>query len=127
MVKFVSEPPGAAVLVNGRLVCPSTPCSKQLPEGTVQVEFQLMDYLPQTLALQVEKGAVGEAELAPDFALVQFSSDVSGLVVELNESISTSTGAEPIRLAPGSYKAFIQDECYEPVGLEFSVKRVDHL
>ena len=44
IVRFKSSPSGATVLVNGVLVCPSTPCSKKVPLGMQTVTVQKERY-----------------------------------------------------------------------------------
>ena len=47
IVKFESDPAGAEVLADGKLLCKKTPCSKMLTVGhTVEIEMRLPNYQP---------------------------------------------------------------------------------
>ena len=122
MIGFESTPPGAAVLGNGRLLC-QTPCQKLFPEGSLQVEFQKPEYLPELRSLWVEGDEKVSAELEPDFGTVVFSGGPEGTELTVNGSIRSALGGEAIRLPAGSHQVKVTSPCFEETGAEFSVMR----
>jgi len=75
-VQLRSRPSGARVIVDGRLVCPTTPCSIEPPAGDHAIRLEHLGYAPRTerrvldqpeeltLALDEASEAVGRDQLA---------------------------------------------------------------
>ncbi|MFM8559261.1 MAG: PEGA domain-containing protein, partial [bacterium] len=117
MVQFTSEPSGATVLVDGTVMCPSTPCSKLVPAGVVQVQMQRERYAPRTEAVTV--GATGtklEWKLSPTCALLTVRSTPDSLPVTINGEVVGRTPVLRRELDPGAYEVRIADDRYQETG-----------
>ncbi|MSP92783.1 MAG: TlpA family protein disulfide reductase [Myxococcales bacterium] len=125
VVAFTAEP-AAAVLVDGKMLCPTTPCSRELPEGSVAVEFQAVDYLPdrQRIAVSATLGQV-HGKLAADFGLLRVTSEPAGLHVDVNGKPAT-TPVSAQRVVPGKPQVVrLADSCYLGQEQQFAVARGD--
>lgn len=63
VVTFDSTPRGAAVLVDGKLLCQQTPCSRSLPLGRHQVEMSGDCVQPGTQSFVVQRGDAVDVSL----------------------------------------------------------------
>jgi TolB-like protein len=68
LVRFKSNPRGAAVLVDGSMLCKETPCSKRLPLGNYSVEMQAEQHHRATRSVTLgADGATVSLSLKPAF------------------------------------------------------------
>ncbi len=126
-VEFDSTPRGALVLVDGRLLCRTTPCSRAVPRGEHTVEMLLEEHLAQKRTIGLAQGEFVEWELEPNFGLVNIKSEQEGLILEIDGEVAGQTPLTDKSLKPGSHKVRIQDKCYQNTLQEFSLQRGEHL
>ena len=117
LVKFTSEPPGAMVLADGSVLCQSTPCSKLVPSGTLQVQMQRERYAPRTEAVTIaaDGASVVDWTLTPTFGWLT--------VRTVPESLSVTINGEAVRspvvrreVDPGAYDVRLADPRYYEKG-----------
>ena len=121
IVEFSSQPSGAVVMLDGRLLCQATPCSKSLSAGAHEVSMQKERYLSQRKSLALKDGQKVSWSLSPNFAVLNVDSAPSGLTVQLD---GKSIGTTPItkhELSPGRYQVVIDDQCFHKKGQAFSI------
>lgn len=79
VVSFLSEPTGAAVLVDGKLLCQSTPCSRSLEHGSHTVEMSGDCFVGSATRFEVQPGKAQEVRL-------QMQDKPSGIEVRVSDS-----------------------------------------
>jgi len=124
VVRFESEPSGAAVLVGGRLVCPQTPCSRTVPTGIGTVEMQMERYLPTTRNVQVKKGMEPVRwRLEPDFAWLTVHSAPAGMPVLLDGKELGTTPIDKRAVDVGSSVVELNSPKYFPHKVKLELAR----
>ena len=94
IARFESNPSGAVVLVDGKMVCSHTPCSKAVPLGSHAVSIQKERYKIWSDRQTFEEGSVVSVELSPEFGILYVEVDVNrGVQFKLNDEMMWS----PIR------------------------------
>ena len=123
VVYFRSQPEGAVVLLNGRLLCQKTPCSKSLPPGRYRVSMQRESYVPSVKEVQISGGKRNELtwSLSPNFGLLEISSSPSRIEVMVNGKRSGRTPLRKLMLPPGRHTVAIDNPCYLRQGKKFSL------
>jgi len=123
VVKFRSNPAGAVVLVDGKLVCKETPCSKALEKGRYNVDMQLDNYVPKKQIVEVKGNVNLVWDLKPDFATVTVTPTPSNLSVAVDGREMKGNDLRNMRLKPGPHKILIENRCYYKAGEVINVKR----
>ncbi len=119
-IRVETEPPGAAVTVNGETQG-STPLDlAEVPLGDYEVKVELKGYEPKTQSLTLtEEAARGEVKVAlvraaPTAGLADILSTPIGATVSVDGSKVGLTPLAGIRLKPGTRQVVIAREGYEP-------------
>ncbi len=119
VVAFASDPAGAVVMVDGRVVCQATPCSRELPVGAVVVTMQKERYLPRREVVEVARRGTPPRlswALDPDFGWLTVTSTPPGLAVTID---GRPAGATPVvlrELPPGTHEVRAGDPRYDERG-----------
>ena len=124
IVEFLSEPTGASVLVDGKMICQSTPCSRTLTAENHAIEMQKEKYIPKKEQHQISKGKSVKYKLDPDFALLSVTGKKNVDLLLDGKSI----GKIPIKemeIKLGNHRIEQKDECFYPSGEIFTVKSGD--
>ena len=84
IVEFSSNPSGAMVMLDGKPLCQSTPCSKEVAPGVHKLAMVKENYVPreETVTIRIDEGI--NWELKPDFAIYSFSTDPEGVILVLD-------------------------------------------
>jgi formylglycine-generating enzyme required for sulfatase activity len=117
VVNFESQPGGAAVWVDGRLVCSSTPCSREIPTGLVTITMERDRHRPRQDMVRImpDSGAVVVAwDLTPDFGWLDLTEAPVGLMVEVDGVVHKAGGANPLELSTGYHALRVIDPRYHP-------------
>ncbi|MBN1164516.1 MAG: SUMF1/EgtB/PvdO family nonheme iron enzyme [Candidatus Krumholzibacteriota bacterium] len=115
VVRFESDPPGAVVLVDGRIVCMETPCGKEVEEGPVKVSMQKERYLPREETVDIRKGKEGMKltwTLEPDFGWLTVKTEPPGLKVEIDDREYGTSPISDLELSPGGHRVEAKDPRY---------------
>lgn len=110
IVKFESEPSGATVIVDGKVICPNTPCSQTITVGEHEIAMKKEDY-----ATKVKKGKITESKtikykLEPDGAYLT----ITGNEVEVSLD-GENIGLIPIKnkiIPAGEHRIEHSNPCY---------------
>jgi TolB-like protein len=122
VVRFESEPTEAVVLVDGRLICQQTPCSKALNEGTATISMQRERYQGRQEIVQIAEGMSPiNWELSPSFGRLTVNSDPPGIRILINNEPVGSTPLLNKELDPGVYEVLVSDIRYYDKGERFSI------
>ena len=124
LVSFESEPAGAVVLVDGRLQCPGTPCSKTLAGGSHKVEMQKESYVPETTSISVSQGMKPvRMTLTPDFGWLTVTSEPKGLPVHVDGKQVGTTPLSRHQVSTGPHEVLVADPRYYDQGKQVQVDR----
>ena len=110
VVSFESIPPGAVVLVDGGLVCPSTPCTREVGVGPRRVEMQLEQHRAAELSFDPARRTSVSLELSPRFATLTVRREPRGLAFTIDGERPEGEG--PFRVAPGTHEVVAADRCF---------------
>lgn len=122
IVKFSSEPSGAVVIADGKIICQSTPCSKMLTQGNHEIEMQKENYVPLSQKQEIKEGKPVKYTLEPDFAWLSVSGN-HPVSLKLD---GADIGEIPIKdkvISTGNHKIEHTDSCFYDLGETFTVKR----
>ena len=117
IVNFDSKPTGAVVLVDGQLLCTSTPCSKEISEGSHSIVFQKERYFPYESNVTVKNGDKISGVLEARFGYVDVSSVPSGVSLLLDTEKFGTTPITKKEVDAGVHTLRVEDPCY--VGQEY--------
>ena len=123
VLKFRSNPAGAVVLVDGRLVCKATPCSKAMEKGRYNIDMQLDDYVPKKQVVEIKGNESLVWDLEPDFATVTVEPKPADLAVKIDGREVKGNDLRNMRLKPGPHKVLVENRCYYKAGEVINVKR----
>ena len=128
IVEFASDPPGAVVLVDGKLVCQDSAlgCRKALSVGAHEVSMQKEGYLGRSEDIEVKAGLRVRWSLKPDFGHLSVTSEPGNLEVTVNKKSIGKSPVERHRLAPGSYEVLVTSPCFYGQGKRVVIKRGEH-
>jgi thiol-disulfide isomerase/thioredoxin len=122
IVAFQTDPPGAVMLMDGKVLCQSTPCSKLVVPGMHVVEFQLENYLPvrERIPLSEKTGTV-QRTLKPDFGWISVRSVPSGIPVTLDGRPWGTTPIERRQVSTGPHRVMVTDPLFLEEGKDLVV------
>ncbi|MBI5525742.1 MAG: PEGA domain-containing protein [Deltaproteobacteria bacterium] len=112
IIPFGSEPEGAKVLVDGKLLCERTPCTKSLSEGPHQVSMQLDNHVARAESIVVKKGLAVHFRLDANLSWLSVTSTPSGIPFKVNGEARGQTPVERLDLKPGSYEVAVASLCH---------------
>ncbi|MFC1889881.1 tol-pal system protein YbgF [Thermodesulfobacteriota bacterium] len=126
IVRLESDPTGAVVMADGRLLCQSTPCSKALRHGPVTISMQKERYHPKEEMIEINKGTGTVSwKLSPNFGMLSVNSEPMGLAVKINGKDEGKTPIHNKELNPGAYEVLVSDPRYYDKGERINIKAGD--
>jgi len=124
LVNFESDPAGAIVMVDGRLQCQTTPCSKTLSMGRHTVEMQKESYVPGKTSVSVRQGIPPvNVKLTPDFGWLSVTSLPSGLPVLVDGQKIATTPLSKHQISTGPHRVLVSDASYYDQGKQVQISR----
>jgi formylglycine-generating enzyme required for sulfatase activity len=111
IVQFDSQPSGAVVLVDGKMICKETPCSRSIPAGKHVVSMQAERHRERKQQLSIKEGSQVNWKLSPNFGWLSVSSIPSDLAITINERSAGKTPLTRDEREAGRYKIAIIDKC----------------
>jgi len=125
-VAFASEPSGAVVMADGKLLCQTTPCNKTISLGRHLVSMQKERYQGHSKKILIGKGAKISWKLTPDFGWLSVSSVPAGLAVRLDDKEIGKTPVEKWEASKGVHDVLVSDPCYFDSGKRIILRREEH-
>ena len=122
-ISFQSNPPGAEVILEGKRLCATTPCRREVPFGTHQVEMALDKHQPVTRRVAFEAGRDVRFTLEPAFGTLSIRSRPSGVSVKIGTETLGKTPLEGVKLEEGRHEIALGDRCYETERREVSLPK----
>ena len=122
VVQFESNPPGAALTVDGQTLCQATPCSKILAPGRHNVQMIREKHLARTETVNLSQSNRGVVwTLEPDFGWLTVESTPSGLPVSVDGTVVGTTPLMQMETARGPHRVLITDPRYYDQGRDVTV------
>ena len=127
IVAFESNPTGAVVLVDGQMLCSSTPCSKEIKAGNHTVVFQKERYFPYESMVNAKSGMTFEKRLKSPLWSCECLIQSIGCERLIDGETFGSTPINRKEVDAGIHTLSIDDPCY--VGqdyrfqMQFSVEK----
>ncbi len=110
LIAFSSEPPGAFVTVEGKVLCKATPCSGRVEPGHRYVTMRLDRYGTFDQVVEITKSTPGvHATLEPMFGRLTVSSHPPGVTIAVDGELWGPTPVTGRELAPGKHSIEILD------------------
>lgn len=122
IVKFESDPTDAIVLVDGRIVCQKTPCSKMIKTGKHEIVIQKENFLPKSKVFDIKKGQLIKENLDPDFGWLNVTGKYT-VELKLDGEIIGNIPIEKKMINPGAHEIEHTNSCYYQSGEKFTIKR----
>jgi hypothetical protein len=116
IVEFRARPEPVMVMVDGKVICERTPCSRTVAEGLHEVSMLSERYLERRERLALGKGARVEWEMKPNFGWLTVLSEPAGLEVRINSEPAGRTPLARKELAPGGYEVLVVSPCHAEAG-----------
>ena len=127
VVAFQSDPEGAAILVDGRMVCTATPCSRSLTTGSHKIEMQRETWRPESKVVDVQAETRSISwKLTPDFGWITVSSVPSALPVTLDKKPVGVTPLERHQVKTGPHQIMVASAEYYEKGKQIVVEPAEH-
>ncbi len=123
IVSFSSSPGAAVVLVDGDVLCQSTPCKKSLGRGPHSVVMQKERYEKRSERVAVAPGTKLEWKLEAAFGTLSVSSEPSGLAVYVDGERVGESPVSSHELDPGAHEVWVEDRCYLKKGERFGLAK----
>ncbi|MFM2151911.1 MAG: hypothetical protein RL199_346 [Pseudomonadota bacterium] len=124
VASFDSEPAGAVVLVDGKVVCKSTPCTKTVAVGRHEVTMSLEQYDDAAASLDLSpKNKRVKLELGAAFGLLDIVTTPAGVSVAVDGKVVGTTPLTGLRLDPGGHEVLVKDRCRQELGEKVAVEK----
>ncbi|MBI2372919.1 MAG: SUMF1/EgtB/PvdO family nonheme iron enzyme [Deltaproteobacteria bacterium] len=123
LVSFSSTPAGAVVLVDGDVLCQSTPCRKELSKGPHSVAMQKERYEKRSERVTAAANAKIDWKLEAAVGVISVSSEPSALPVFVDGSKVGETPLSTHELDPGAHEVWVEDKCYLKKGERFGLAK----
>lgn len=125
VVRFSSDPTGAVVQLDGKLLCQDTSkgCARAITPGPHRVTMQKERYVPRTETVLVHEGLALNWKLVPDFGWIDVRSAPSGLQVRVGDEVIGRTPVSGHELSPGQHDVLVTDRCRYDAGKAVTVSR----
>jgi len=118
-----SDPTGAVVRIDGKMVCQSTPCDKVIEEGECEITVQKELYLTKKQIVSVQRGNNIQIDLEPNFGRLEIESPYDGVDVVLDGKNIGKTPIQEMQITPGAHIVEPQGECFNTVQEQFVVEK----
>jgi formylglycine-generating enzyme required for sulfatase activity len=125
VVRFVSRPAGAAVWVDGRLVCTETPCSREVPTGLLTITMERDRHRPRQdmVTIMPDSGAVEIVwDLTPDYGWLDTADLPAGLIFTVDGVAHTAGGTGTLELDAGYHTFEVTDPRYRPASADLRIE-----
>ena len=113
-VTFESTPPGATVSLGDEVICEATPCVKDLTPGRQRVTMSLARYASKGKTMELEDGQTIGWKLKPTFAVLDVTSEPSGVEVMLGDKPIGKTPIRGLEVDAGEHIVEVGNACYHP-------------
>lgn len=112
VVTFAAQPAGAMVLIDGKLVCRRTPCSRAVTTGRHSVSMQLEGHVAREAVLDLGKGSRVAWRLPRNQAFVSVDTVPEALRVMVDGKPVGESPIAKLRLKPGSHVVQVSGPCH---------------
>ena len=125
-IAFDSEPEGAVVQIDGKLICHSTPCRKQINAGVREVTMQKERYIQKKKRISLTRSTRLNFSLESTFGTVTITSEPAKMLVHMNGNLVGATPVEKLELSAGPYELRLGDKCHYQEQTQINIKPGKH-
>jgi len=122
-IKINSNPSGATVRIDGKMLCESTPCEKVVDEGEREIIVQKDLYSTKKQIISVQRGNNIQVDLEPNFGWLEIESKYDGVDVVLDGKNIGKTPIQKRQITPGAHLIEPQGECFNTVPEQFVAEK----
>lgn len=122
IINFLSNPQEAAVIVDGKMICDRTPCSKQIDLGVHTVEMQKEDYLPSIKEENISGERTISYKLEEDFARLNISGNYA-TAITIDGKNAGNLPVKNFIVKAGPHRIGHQNGCFYNSGEDIVVNR----
>ena len=126
IVSLQSDPPGAVVMVDGRLLCQDTSkgCSRTIKPGTYTVTMQRERYKARSerVRFSAKENLNLEWVLEPNFGVLSVTSEPSQLELLVDGRAMGRTPLARVEVDAGTHEVLISDPCFFDKGRRVSLR-----
>ncbi len=113
-VSFKSDPPGATVILDGELLCQTTPCRKVVLRGNHDVAMAKDRFTTTRKQLDFQKEGEVSLNLLPAWAILGVTTVPDHLPLVVNGQPAGTAPFEKREVTPGAYEIAVADPCRMP-------------
>ena len=121
LVAFSSDPPGAVVHLDGKILCAAAPCSKLVAFGPHNVAMEAEMYDRREESVRVDDKLTLDWRLRPNFATLEVRSAAPGVQVQVDGVDAGLTPVSGLRVATGGHRVEVDPKCWLDAGLQIKV------
>jgi len=122
MVKFESDPNGSVVMVDNKMLCTETPCSRMIEKGKHEIKFAIENYETKKLLLNVYKNMDIFEKLPSNYGELLVKSVPSSKKIYINGEEKGKTPLK-LKLVPGTYELKVKNKCYLESGWKVLIEK----
>jgi len=115
LIRFESAPTGAAVTLDGNLLCQKTPCTKELSLGNHRVQMLADRYHPGEERVNISGDQTVSLSLSPAFGVLKVVTEPDDLQVQINGEVG-GQGSFSKELPAGRYEVIVESPCLVRTG-----------
>ena len=115
LIRFESAPTGAAVTLDGNLLCQKTPCTKELSLGNHRVQMLADRYHPGEERVNISGDQTVSLSLSPAFGVLKVVTEPGDLQVQINGETG-GRGSFSKELPAGRYEVIVESDCLVRTG-----------
>jgi hypothetical protein len=119
-----SNPQGAMVKIDGKLICQTTPCQRVVDEGQREIVLQKELYATKTQMINVQRGKDIKIDLDPDFGWLEIKSPYDGVDVFLDGKNIGKTPIPKMQITPGPHLIEPKGDCFNTVPEQIIVEKL---
>ena len=123
IVHFESKPEGAVVILDGKLLCARTPCSKAVPPGAHLVSMQAKRSLARKERVVLASRGRVNFKLDPNFGWLTVRSRPAGQRVSMDGKVIGKTPVEKLKVEPGGHEVLVASPCHYNAGERVRIGR----
>ena len=122
-VTIRSKPEGAVALLDGRLLCRATPCTRLIEPGKHDLRLVLEGHAPREERIEAKPNLSLTWELTRDGGLLVWEGEQRGLEVRVDGVLVGLTPLPPLPVSRGAHEVVLSSPCHEPRRSTVEVQR----
>ncbi|MEC7986910.1 MAG: PEGA domain-containing protein [Myxococcota bacterium] len=126
LVEISTKPSGAIVMIDGKILCQSTPCKKEITAGSHKFHFDKERYFPIDQILNTEKKSSIHVDMEPIFGTITLKSNPEDVPFLLDKT-KIKLPLKEHELDPGTHVISSDSPCYYAVEESIKIQSGEHI